>query len=174
MALQSLSPGEAILQITGKTGRFRFLAPAELVGLYSHTNEYEPQAVVQSGNLYVDESPTLLWHGGKDDPVSLELTMVAGASLDIDTPGILMDYTNRLLALGQWRKSTGTQRAPEVIRLQIGSWFARKALVLSVGAGFKRPYDPGTGLPYVATVTFSLQYVYDTIPTVNDFTLDRG
>jgi hypothetical protein len=175
MALQSLDPGAAIIRITGKTGRFEFLMPAEMASLYNHTNNYEPQNIMRAGNMYASRSPTMLWHGGKDEPASLEITMVVGASIGIDTPGTLLDYFNRLLALGQAASNNNVpQEPPEVIKLQIGTWFARKALVLSVTGGVKRPFDPGTGLPYIATVNFSLQYVYDTLPTADSFRLDRG
>lgn len=172
--VQSLDPGAAILRLSGKTGQFEFLLPAELSSLYSHTNNYEPQNIMRAGNMYVDRSPTMLWHGGKDEPVTLEITMVAGASYNLDTPADVMDYYNRLLALAQPAENEEVpQEPPEVVKVQIGTWFARKALVLSVTGSVKRPYDPGTGFPYVATVSFSLQYVYDTLPTADSFSLDR-
>jgi hypothetical protein len=174
MALQSLDPGAAIIKITGRSGSFKFLMPAEIPSLYSHTNNYAQQNVMQAGNMYVSRSPTMLWHGGKDEPVTLELTMVVGASIEIDTPADLLDYINRLQALGQCASNANVpQKPPEVIKIQIGTWFVRKALVLSCSAGVKRPYDPGTGQAYVGTCSFSLQYVYDTLPTADSFRFDR-
>jgi hypothetical protein len=175
MALLDRDPGAAILKLSGKTGEFKFLCPAEMQGVYGHSNEYEAQSVVRSGNLFVSESPTMLWHGGKDSEVTLELKLVAGASIDIDTPGELMDTMTKLAGLCQAAEgSTVPQEPPEVVKLQIGTWFARKALVMSGTFGFGRPWDPGTGLPYVGFVNFSLQWVYDQLPNASSFRFDRG
>jgi len=175
MALQDRDPGAAILKIKGKTGEFRFLCPAEMAGVYSHANNYEQQSVMRAGNMFASRTPTMLWHGGKDAEVSLDLLLVAGASIDIDTPGQLMDTMNKLAGLCQAASGTNVpQDPPEVIRIQIGTWFVRKALVLNGSFGFKRPWDPGTGLPYQGTVNFSLQYVYDQLPNASNFRFDRG
>lgn len=175
MALQSLDPGAAILKLTGKTGEFRFLLPAEMQGLYSHQNNYEPQGVLRAGNLFASRSPTMLWHSGKDGDVTLELKLVVGASIDIDTPGKLLDVMNKLAGLAQCAAGSNVpQDPPEVVKLQIGTWFARKALVVSASFGFGRPWEPGTGLAYVGFANFSLQYVYDQLPNASSFRFDRG
>jgi len=176
MGLQDRDPGAAILKLTGKTGQFEFLCPAEMQGLYGHTNQYMAPQTFNAGNLYRNEAPTLLWESGKDNEVTLELKLVVGASIDIDTPGELMELMNKLAALCQATGDTRPgQEPPETVKLQIGTWFARKALVLSGTFGFGRPWDPGTGLPYVGFVNYSLQYVYESkLPTVDTFSFDRG
>jgi hypothetical protein len=125
--------------------------------------------------MFASRTPTMLWHGGKDNEVTLELMLVVGASIDIDTPGQLMTMMNKLAGLCQAAsKNNVPQDPPEVVKLQIGTWFVRKALVMSGSFGFKRPWDPGTGLPYVGTASLSLQYVYDQLPNAGSFKFDRS
>jgi hypothetical protein len=177
--VQDRDPGAAILKLVAKNGEFRFLCPAEMNNVYSHSNNYEPQTVYRSGNLFASEEanpnpPTMLWNGGSDGDVTLDLLLVVGASIDIDTPGQLMDTMNKLAALVQCAaNSAPPQKAPALVKLQIGTWFVRKAVVLSGTYGFKRPWDPGTGLPYQGTVSLTLKYLYDQLPSIDTFRFDR-
>ncbi len=171
MANQSRDPGAAVLKITGGSGSFRFLLPAEMSGFYAHENEYQFLQVNRSGNILKDRA---LWNRGNDSDITLDLVLVVGSSLDVDTPGQLLDLVTKLAALAQAKSGTrAPQEAPEQVRLQIGTWFARKAIVKSGTFTFKRPFDPGTGLPYVWNVSLTLQYVYDELPNAGSFRFDR-
>ena len=176
---QDRDPGAAIMKLTGKTGEFKFLCPAELNNIYGHTNDFEAVATMRACNLFASDNSnpkpaTMLWHGGADSDVTLELLLVAGASIDIDTPGQLMDMMNKLAGLVQ--ASSGdepAQEPPDIVSLGIGTWFFRKAVILSGTFGFKRPWDPGTGLPYQGTVSLTMRYLYDQLPNAQSFRFDK-
>lgn len=169
---ETLSAGAAMLRITSPSlGTYDFLMPEEF-SPYGHKAEYRYAQMIRSSASYPRWAR---WSKGKDDPVSLELTLVVGASHQIDTPGKLMSVVTRLAGLVL--PSTGTkapQGRPELIRLQIGTWFARTAVVESTSTKFRRPYHPDSGLPYVADITLGLQYVYDQLPNVKSFSFYRG
>ena len=172
---QDRDPGAAILRFRTVLGEFRFLCPAELQGVYAHSNEYNMPQFAQVNNLLKDSTPKAWWHGGKDSEVSLELKLVVGASIDIETPEQLMDTMRKLAAICQSKsKATAGQDDPGIVALQIGTWFYRQALVLSGSFGFGRPWDPDTGLPYVGFVNYSLQYVSNQLNTARTFRFDRA
>jgi len=171
--MESLNPGAAVIKLVTALGEFRFLCPAELQGLYGHSNEYETPQVMQTNNLLKDEAPMSWWKGGKDADVTLELKLVVGASMDIDTPEQLADMMRKLAAICQSAGTTPKDK-PAVVGLQIGRWFYKQALVLSGTFGFGRPWHPDTGLPYVGFVNYSLQYVHNQLNSSGNFRFDRS
>jgi len=172
---QDRDPGAAVLKLRTTLGEFRFLCPAEIQGVYSHSNAYNmAEDYYQVNNLLAEATPTPIWHGGKDAEVTLELKLVVGASLDIDTPEQLMDAMEKLAAICQGEKETnGAVENPQLVSLQIGTWFYRRAIVLSGTFGFGRPWDPDTGLPYQGFVNYSLSYVSNQQNTAQSFRFNR-
>lgn len=171
--MESLNPGAAIIKLRTILGEFRFLCPAELQGLYGHSNEYGTPQVMNTNNLLEKETPMSWWKGGKDADVTLELKLVVGASIDIDTPEQLLDVMRKLAAICQVTEG-GSKDEPAVVGLQIGRWFYKRALVLSGTFGFGRPWHPDTGLPYVGFVNYSLQYVHTALNNSQKFRFDRA
>jgi len=168
--------GQAIMQISGQGVNLRFLLPEELSQLYAYSAEYKAHQLRLQSNLLSDLAegvPQYLWDSGRDDAVNIVLDLSAGASAEIDSPDDLVRVTEDLVKLaypspggGQGRQG---MKLPGLITIQVGTWFIRKAVVMSVRVDFKKPYDLDTGKPFNATVNMQVQYLYDQMPDNQSF-----
>lgn len=166
----------AIMIIRGEGVNLRFLLPEELNQLYAYSAEYKEHQLRLQSNMLSDLGegvPQFLWEKGRDDTVNIVLNLSAGVSEEIDSPSDLVRVTESLVRLAYPSPGAGAGRQgmklPGLITIQIGNWFIRKAVILSVRVDFKKPYDLNTGAPYNATVNLQVQYLYDRLPDNQSF-----
>jgi hypothetical protein len=162
--------------IRGAGQNLRFLLPEELSQIYAYSADYKEHQLRLQSNLLSDLGegvPQYLWEKGRDDTVNIVLTLAVGASEKIDSPEDLLRITEALCKLAYPRPGGGGGRQgmnlPDVITIQIGNWFIRKAVVVSVRVDFKKPYDLNSGAPYNAVVNLQVQYLYDKMPDNQSF-----
>jgi len=168
--------GQAIMQIRGEGINLRFLLPEELSQLYAYSADYKAHQLRLQSNMLsnlAEGVPQYLWDSGRDDAVNIVLDLSAGASTEIDTPDDLVRVTENLVKLAYPPPGGGNGRQgmalPGLITIQVGNWFIRKAVILSVRVDFRKPYDLDTGKPFHATVNMQVQYLYDQMPDNQSF-----
>lgn len=161
-----MNAGAARMRIRTSLGDFDFLLPGDLPGLFSYSSEIDYVEVERRSDI-LEGDP--MWHRGRGGEVELALQLVVGASENIDDADDLIMYATKLMALTQ---SVKKMEGPDTVDVYIGEWFHRTAIVTGGSVGFKRPYDPDTGKPYVANVSLRLQYVYTEPPIAASFSLD--
>ena len=169
------APGQAIMQITGQGVNLKFLLPEELSQLYAYSADYKEHQLRLQSNLLANLAegvPQYLWDRGRDDAVNIVLDLSAGVSEGIRDPSDLIRVTENLVKLAYPSPGgapRGPMNLPGLITIQVGKWFIRKAVVLSVRVDFKKPYDLDSGEPYNATVNLQVQYLYDQLPDNQSF-----
>jgi len=169
----------AIMQITGEGISLRFLLPEELSQLYAYSNDYQSTQLQKQSNMLANIRngvPQFIWDHGVDDAVNIVLNLSVGASVEIEDPDDLVEVTQKLVRLAYARPGQGRagMELPGLITIQVGKWFQRKAVVLSVRVDFKKPYDLDSGKPYNATVNMQVQYLYRDMPNNGSFVWETG